>query len=118
VIFERLPAQSIQAAIGRKFDQSVHPVPEPKQVCCTQCCQMVYFQTKNPNLGKFWKVFPWKTLKFFIAILSILWPNGIFNGQLVHFVGIRYIFTVLVFCTEKNLATLVVQVLLLKKKFS
>jgi hypothetical protein len=25
-----------------------------------QGCQMVYFQTKNPNLGKFWSVFQWK----------------------------------------------------------
>jgi hypothetical protein len=25
-------------------------------------CQMVYFQTKNPNLGKFWRVLQWKML--------------------------------------------------------
>jgi hypothetical protein len=24
---------------------------------CTQCCQMVYFRTKNPISGKFWRVF-------------------------------------------------------------
>jgi hypothetical protein len=26
-----------------------------------QGCQMVYFQTKNPNLGKFWRVSEWKS---------------------------------------------------------
>jgi hypothetical protein len=25
----------------------------------SQGCQMVYFQTKNPNLGKFWRAFNW-----------------------------------------------------------
>jgi hypothetical protein len=25
-----------------------------------QGCQMIYFQTKNPNLGKFWRVLQWK----------------------------------------------------------
>jgi hypothetical protein len=30
----------------------------------------------------------------------------IFNGHLVYFVVIWYIFAVLVFCTKKNLATL------------
>jgi hypothetical protein len=25
-----------------------------------QGCQMVCFQTKNPNLGKFWRVLQWK----------------------------------------------------------
>jgi hypothetical protein len=60
---------------------------------------MVYFQTKNPNLGKFWKVFPWKMLEFLIVILYILWP-------LEHFVVIGYISPMLVICTEKNLATL------------
>jgi hypothetical protein len=39
-------------------------------------------------------------------IWSILRPFGIFNGRLVYFVVIWYIFPVLVFCTEKNLATL------------
>jgi hypothetical protein len=29
-----------------------------------QCCQMVYFQTENPNLGKFCQVLLWKMLVF------------------------------------------------------
>jgi hypothetical protein len=36
-----------------------------------QGCQMVCFQTKNPNLGKFWKALEWKSLFF-------LWPFGIY----------------------------------------
>jgi hypothetical protein len=31
-------------------------------------------------------------LVFLIAVLSILWPNGIFYGHLVHFVVIWYSF--------------------------
>jgi hypothetical protein len=53
---------------------------------------MVYFQTKNPILGKFWKVLQWKMLVFLGPFLSLLWPNGLFYGHLVHFVVIWYIF--------------------------
>jgi hypothetical protein len=31
-----------------------------------QCCQMVYFQSKN--LGKFWSALDWKMLLYFMAI--------------------------------------------------
>jgi hypothetical protein len=48
-----------------------------------QCFQMVYFQTKNPNLGKFWSVFQWNMLVNFMAIWSILLP---FHDHLVYFV--------------------------------
>jgi hypothetical protein len=54
---------------------------------------MVYFQTKDPNLGKFWRVWQWKMLVVFRAILSILQTNGIVYGHLVHFVVICYIFS-------------------------
>jgi hypothetical protein len=40
-----------------------------------QACQMVYFQTKNPNLGKFWRALDLKMLIF-------LWPFEIFYGHL------------------------------------
>jgi hypothetical protein len=46
-----------------------------------------------------------------MSSLSILCPNGKFNGHLVHFVVIVWsfgiFFPVSVFCSEKNLATLV-----------
>jgi hypothetical protein len=43
----------------------------------------------------------------FMAIVSILRPNGIFHGTFGTFGGHSlYVFTVLVSCTEKNLATL------------
>jgi hypothetical protein len=71
-----------------------------------QGCQMVCFQTKNPNLGKFWRVLDWKMFKYFMAIWTILWRFGIFCDRLVHFVFIWYIFPVLKSCTKKNLATL------------
>jgi hypothetical protein len=46
---------------------------------------MVYFQTKNPNLGKSWRALQWMELAYFMAILSILRPFGICNGHLVYF---------------------------------
>jgi hypothetical protein len=50
---------------------------------------MVYiFQTKNPNLDKFWSVLQWHMLVKFKAIRSTLLPFGTFYGRLVHFVVI------------------------------
>jgi hypothetical protein len=39
---------------------------------------MVCFQTKNPNLGKFWRALDWKMFIYFMAICNILWRLGIF----------------------------------------
>jgi hypothetical protein len=72
----------------------------------SQGCQMVYFQIKNRNLGKFWRVLQWKMLVYFIDIWSILRPFYTYNGHLVYFVVIWYIFSILLYCTKKNLATL------------
>jgi hypothetical protein len=49
------------------------------------------FKPKNPYLGKFWRTLNWKRLVYFMAILSILRPNGLFYAHLVHFVVIWYI---------------------------
>jgi hypothetical protein len=68
-----------------------------------QDCQTVYFQTKNPNLGKFWRGSDWKMLINFRAIWNTLRAFGIFYDHWVHFVFVWYI---LVSCTKKNLATL------------
>jgi hypothetical protein len=46
-------------------------------------CQMVCFQTKNPNSGKFWRALEWKMLVLFIFIWNILQSFGIFCGHLV-----------------------------------
>jgi hypothetical protein len=60
---------------------------------------MVYiFQTKNPNLDKFWSVLQWHMLVKFKAIRSTLLPFGTFYGRLVHF-------PILECWTKKNLAT-------------
>jgi hypothetical protein len=39
---------------------------------------MVYFQAKNPNLGKFWGAMEWKNayLDYIMAISYILWSFG------------------------------------------
>jgi hypothetical protein len=57
-------------------------------------CQMVCFQTKNPNLGNFWSALDWKMLKYFMAIWNILMRFGKGYVHLVHFVFIWYIFPV------------------------
>jgi hypothetical protein len=41
-------------------------------------CQMVCFQTKNSNLGKFWRVLLWKMLVYFMDTWSILTSFVIF----------------------------------------
>jgi hypothetical protein len=48
-----------------------------------QGCQMVCFRTKNPNLGKFWRVLRWKMLVYFMDTWSILRSFDIFYGHLV-----------------------------------
>jgi hypothetical protein len=53
---------------------------------------MVCFQTKNPNLSKFWKALDWKMLIYFMAIWNILRTYGIFYDHLAQFVFIWYIF--------------------------
>jgi hypothetical protein len=72
----------------------------------TQGCQMVCFQTKNLNLGKFWRALDWKMLIYFMAIWNILRTFDIIYSLLSRFVVIWYIFPVLVSRTKKNLATL------------
>jgi hypothetical protein len=57
-----------------------------------QGCQMVYLNTKNPDLGIFWRAFEWKILVYLMATWNILPPRGTFYGVLVYFVVIRYIF--------------------------
>jgi hypothetical protein len=52
----------------------------------------VCFQTKNTNLGKFWRAMQWKMLVYFMAIWYILWPFGIFCVHFVYFMVIWYIF--------------------------
>jgi hypothetical protein len=58
---------------------------------------MVWFQTKNPSLGKFCRVLEWKIVAYFIIIWSILRPLEIFYGhfgafcvRLVHFFQFWY----------------------------
>jgi hypothetical protein len=38
---------------------------------------MVYFQNKNPNLGKFWRSLEWKRLEYSMVIWNIFRPFGI-----------------------------------------
>jgi hypothetical protein len=52
---------------------------------------MASFQTKNPNLGKFWRALDWKMLISFVAIWNILQIFGIVYRYLGYFMTIWYI---------------------------
>jgi hypothetical protein len=54
---------------------------------------MVCFSTKNPNLGKIFRVSDKKMLIYFMDIWYILWTFGIFYDHLPHCVLIWYIFS-------------------------
>jgi hypothetical protein len=62
---------------------------------------MFYFQTKNPNLGKFWRALDCKMLITFMAIWNTIRSFGIYYEHLVNFVLIWYIFPVLVYVPRK-----------------
>jgi hypothetical protein len=53
---------------------------------------MVYFQAKNPNLGKFWRDLEWKMLVYLMVTWSMLRPFGILCDRLEYFTAIWYIF--------------------------
>jgi hypothetical protein len=63
----KCPIQSIQQFLREKLSFPFG---------CNQGCQMVYFRTKNPNLGKLWRALEWKMLVYFMPIWNILWPFG------------------------------------------
>jgi hypothetical protein len=42
---------------------------------------MVYFKTKSPNLGIFWRALEWKMLVYFMAIWYNVWPFGVVCGH-------------------------------------
>jgi hypothetical protein len=56
-----------------------------------QGCQMVCFQTKNPNFGHIWRVLEWKMLlyfydhlEYFTATWYNVWSFGVVCGHLVY----------------------------------
>jgi hypothetical protein len=76
------------------YTQSGHSELEPFDQL-QHGCQMAYFQTKNPNLDKFWRVLDiglfYCHLVYFVVLWYILWYFGIFCGTLVFFVVLWYI---------------------------
>jgi hypothetical protein len=54
---------------------------------------MVCFQTKNPNLGRFWRVLQWKMFVSFMVTWVDFSVCVIFYGHFGRFVVIRYIFS-------------------------
>jgi hypothetical protein len=67
---------------------------------------MVSFQTKNSNLGKFWRALGEDHLVHFVFLWYILCSFGTYCVPLVHIVFLWYIFPVWVSRAKKKLATL------------
>jgi hypothetical protein len=66
---------------------------------------MAYFQTKNPNVGKFLRDLQCEDidifyghLVYFTAIWYILWPFGILCGPFVYFEAIWYRYFIVIWC--------------------
>jgi hypothetical protein len=57
-----------------------------------QGCQMVYFQTPNPNLGNYWRALEWKMLVLLMAVWNILRPVSYVLWPFHNLVIIWYIF--------------------------
>jgi hypothetical protein len=53
---------------------------------------MVYFQTQNPNFGKFWRTLDWKMFMYLMANCNILRTFGILYRNLVHVLFVWYFF--------------------------
>jgi hypothetical protein len=70
---------------GAALYRSVQTRPEG------QGCQMAYFQTKNPNLGKFLRICNGKMLVYYEAIWSVFRPFVVFCGRSVYFMAIWYV---------------------------
>jgi hypothetical protein len=67
-----------------------------------QGCQMVCFQTKNTNLGKFLRALDWKMFVYYFILQTDRYFMTIW-----YILSSFYTFLkVLVSCTKKNLATL------------
>jgi hypothetical protein len=74
-----------------------NPLSEVGRVT-SRVARTVCFQTKNPNLGKFWRAVDWKIfeisygdLGYLMEIWDILWRFGISYRDLVYFMAIWYI---------------------------
>jgi hypothetical protein len=64
---------------------------------------MVCFQTKNTNLGKFWRAFELKIVVYFMVIWNILRSFGVFLWPFGNVVVIWYIFHRFgILCQEKS----------------
>jgi hypothetical protein len=67
---------------------------------------MVYFQNKNPNLGKFLRALGWKMLEYLMPILEYIMAIWYILWSFDNFVVVSYFFPFLVYCVKKNLAAL------------
>jgi hypothetical protein len=69
IIITSVPGHPATRSRSRLFHSIIFIIFESAQN--KQGCQMVCFQTKNPNLGKFWRALEWEMLVY-------LWSFGIF----------------------------------------
>jgi hypothetical protein len=68
-------------------------IPPGLKVSSQQGCRMVYFQTKNSNLDKFWRELQRKTSIYALFVY-------LFYDHLVYFIDVGYIFGYLVYISR------------------
>jgi hypothetical protein len=73
-----LPLKPIKEVLLMVFAEIKFKFAAPTNFVRVQGCQMVSFQTQNPNLDKFWMPLDWKMLIYFMAVGNILQTFGIF----------------------------------------
>jgi hypothetical protein len=99
---QRLPYESlrIESSRTKEFPTFVDGI---WWIGLGQGCQMVYFRTKNPNLGKFLGPWNWKGFYTLWAFRNILRTCGIFFGHFNNLEAIGYIFLLFgLLCQEKS----------------
>jgi hypothetical protein len=90
----------LQFTSGRCALQRVREKIKEENILRQQGCQTACFQTKSPNSGILWRALEWKN--DFRTIWNILWPLEIFNGNLILFVVIWYIYLFWFVWTKKK----------------
>jgi hypothetical protein len=69
-LLEKKPLPGNESAEKKRLVQILRK--QQQQPNRDQGCQMACFETKNPTLGKFWRVLQWKMLVYFMDTGSIL----------------------------------------------
>jgi hypothetical protein len=89
--FKLFLCKNVAKSMSRYGAMAIASTSGTEDSTSNQGCQMICSQTKNSNLGKFWRALDWKMLIYFLAFGIFNGHFGIFYDYLVHIVFIWYI---------------------------